>query len=99
MSDEALAQKLTGRKDGTPEEAVEMVNALAEAASLAESQNQALQEENERLHKAYGRLVERLRLATPRSLMEVSDEALSPTQETDPLTCTHDDHKPCRDRA
>src|SRR3954468_6167669 len=56
----------------------------SQALAVVESQNQALQEENERLHKAYGRLVERLRLATPRSLMEVSDEALSPTQETDP---------------
>jgi hypothetical protein len=32
--------------------------------------------EVERLRKAYSRLVERLRLATPRSLMEVTDEAL-----------------------
>jgi hypothetical protein len=51
MSDETLAQKLTGRKDGTPEQAQEMVNALAEAASLAESQNQALQERIEELEK------------------------------------------------
>jgi hypothetical protein len=34
---EALAQKLTGREDGTPGEAIEMVKALTEAASVAEA--------------------------------------------------------------
>lgn len=33
------------------------------------------------------------------ALVRAQEEVAALAQETDPRTCTHDDHKPCRDRA
>ena len=48
----------------------------------ADTEIERLREENERLTAAYMHLVERLRLATPQSLMAVTDAALLGQGET-----------------
>jgi regulator of replication initiation timing len=45
------------------------------------SRVERMEEENERLKAAYSRLVERLKLATPQSLMEVTPDADSPPRD------------------